>query len=265
MNAVDILINFIADLNDFSVKDFQITLENGQNFSQANETDLQDVFLTWADNGDIIRYILLWFGTCLLFVFKSNTIGMKRYWALMILPLIFYVSFYQVKDLADRSAETYVFVDLVYLIGFVLVLNIISLVFYLATRKFTKGSKLYGFTTLTIPGFIINSIASLGAIYQTIYPPFGLMSFSFLALSQYLIFLGLYCTTAFISYEIKLRQSLYSYAEQTRFFIDTSKSYMQNKIQDKVTSIINNNLVNLREESGIEFYVSTEEAKEYVD
>ena len=79
MNAVDILINFIADLNDFSVKDFQITLENGQNFSQANETDLQDVFLTWADNGDIIRYILLWFGTCLLFVFKSNTIGMKRY------------------------------------------------------------------------------------------------------------------------------------------------------------------------------------------
>jgi hypothetical protein len=79
MNAVDILINFIADLNDFSVKDFQITLENGQNFSQANETDLQDVFLTWADNGDIIRYILLWFDTCLLFVFKSNTIRMKRY------------------------------------------------------------------------------------------------------------------------------------------------------------------------------------------
>jgi hypothetical protein len=169
-----------------------------------------------------------------------------------------------VKDLADRSAETYVFVDLVYLIGFVLVLNIISLVFYLATRKFTKGSKLYGFTTLTIPGFIINSIASLGAIYQTIYPPFGLI-FSFLALSQYLIFLRLYCTTAFISYDIKLRQSLHSYAEQTRFFIDTSKSYMQNKIQNKVTSIINNNLVNLREESGIEFYVSTEEAKEYVD
>ena len=79
MNAVDILINLIADLNDFSVKDFQITLENGQNFSQANETDLQDVFLTWADNGDIIRYILLWFDTYLLFVFKSNIIGMKRY------------------------------------------------------------------------------------------------------------------------------------------------------------------------------------------
>jgi hypothetical protein len=37
MNAVDILINLIADLNDFSVKDFQITLENRQNFSQANK------------------------------------------------------------------------------------------------------------------------------------------------------------------------------------------------------------------------------------
>jgi uncharacterized protein YjiS (DUF1127 family) len=107
------------------------------------------------------------------------------------------------------------------------------------------------------------AIGLYGALYQTMYPPFGLVSYSLYGLSYYLIFFGLYSTVAFISNDTKTRKQLYEYTDQTRFLTDIGRSQIENEIQKEVNSIINNNLNTLEEQSGLSLSMSEEEIKAY--
>jgi hypothetical protein len=260
-NSLFLLFTIIADLGDFSVKDLQISINNGKNFTQSNKSEFHDFILNWSDTLDVIRFFLFWYGTATLFAFRSTTIGKRKYWLIISLPLIFYLSYFQAYH---SFSPEHLLADLFYLHGSVFATNVITLVFYLAIRKFTVNNiTLKNFESIFIIGFVINSIGVYGALYQTMYPPFGLMSYSLYGLSYYLIFIGLYSTTAFISNDTKLRRQLYEYANQTRFLTDIGKAQMIDVIQSEVTSIINNNLETLEEQSGLNLSMSHEEIKGY--
>ena len=97
------------------------------------------------------------------------------------------------------------------------------------------------------------------------YPPFGLVSISFLGLSSYLVFIGIFSASMSVALDSKSRTIIKRSAlDETKFVETIGTSEMEKLIERRVRHMVSRMEVDFKKETGVEPSLSDSEAKDYI-
>ena len=124
----------------------------------------------------------------------------------------------------------------------------------------------YANITLSAIGIMLLSISNQDAgTYLLPYPPFGLPTITFLGISSYLLFVGIYYSSISISVDTALRRTIESSVEeQFKFVSKMGRSQMERAIESRVKGVTKRSAKILEENSGIQTHIEDSEVEEYV-
>jgi hypothetical protein len=107
--------------------------------------------------------------------------------------------------------------------------------FWMVARSISD-TRISDYMKLSAIGIMLLSISNQDAsIYLLPYPPFGLPTITFMGLSSYLLFIGIYYSSISISMNAELRKTIESSVEeQFKFVSKIGTSQMENEIQNRV-------------------------------
>ncbi|HET7148159.1 MAG TPA: hypothetical protein VFI73_06615, partial [Candidatus Nitrosopolaris sp.] len=97
------------------------------------------------------------------------------------------------------------------------------------------------------------------------YPPFGLLTVSFMGLSCYLLLLGVYSSAISVSEDSRLRQLIRTASIKESKLLDSiGTAQMEQEIQRRVIAVTKKNQQRMAEETGIESSLTEYDMKEYL-
>ena len=220
-----------------------------------------------------IAFVLLWTGTVFLLQSYRKKIGRWKYWILMSIPLLYFLSQFQpvvLNFMLSYVSDDPMLFNLVYIImvnasrpiGGVL----FGLAFILVARKL-QNREVKGYLVITGIGFLLLLVSyEAQALITAPFPPLGLLSGSYFGLAAYLIFIGLYSSAVSISQDSRLRASIRRSIElEVRFLGNIGDAEMDHRILDKVLTTSKKFSEVMPEETGVYSSLSDEEIKEYIE
>ena len=220
-----------------------------------------------------IAFVLLWTGTVFLLQSYRKKLGRWKYWILMSIPLLYFLSQFQpvvLNFMLSYVSDDPMLFNLVYIImvnasrpiGGVL----FGLAFILVARKL-QNREVKGYLVITGIGFLLLLVSyEAQALITAPFPPLGLLSGSYFGLAAYLIFIGLYSSAVSISQDSRLRASIRRSVElEIRFLGSIGDAEMDHRILDKVLTTSKKFSQNMPEETGVSSSLSDEEIKEYIE
>jgi hypothetical protein len=192
----------------------------------------------------VSSYIITWVITALLLKDYIIKVGQIKYWFVLSLPLIFYLSQLLVTQfglfIPDDAADNLSFQ--VWFLFFYTPSSLVggilfSIPFLLIMRKLGTTNPLKNFLRITAYGLILFFAAGSATIYHTPYPPFGLLTVAAIGPSAYLIALGVYYSARIISrnrtIEIQLKRS----SDYSQFFANIGSAEMEKSMTEIVEEI----------------------------
>jgi hypothetical protein len=128
-----------------------------------------------------------------------------------------------------------------------------------------NGNFVRDYMTLAAYGVVLFFVSSQNTVAQPTYPPFGVIAASFVGLSAYMMFLGLYSSAISVSQDIKLRQSIRRSAiEEAKFLESIGTAQMEQELQKRVLTIAKKNSDIMSEETGVRPSINEDEMKQYL-
>jgi hypothetical protein len=235
----------------------------------ANYGSVFDIFKAGHVVTSITSFILMWIATVLLLHSYSRRFGRAKYWILVGIPLVYFLSQFQ-----------FVFVDLFtsFRISQPILFGVVYTLFFGATIP--VGGALFGIAFWSVARKLGNNavkrymmIAAYGMMLlfssnQAIglalvpYPPFGLATVSFFGLASFLIFIGIYSSAISVAEDSELRKSIRRYAIQESKILD---SIGMAQIERNVLAFTKRNQYRMVEETGIHSSLSETDMKQYLE
>lgn len=219
-----------------------------------------------------IAFVLLWTATVFLLRSYREKLGRWKYWIIMSIPLLYFLSQFQpvvLNFLLSYVSDDPMLFNLVYVImvdasrpiGGVL----FGLAFILVARRL-QNPEVKGYLVITGIGFLLLVVSYEGqALITAPFPPLGLISASYFGLASYLIFIGLYSSAVSVSQDSKLRASIRrSIDSEVMFLGSIGEAEMDRRILDKVLKTSKQLSQAMPEETGISSSLSDNEIKEYI-
>ncbi len=219
----------------------------------------------------VIAFILTWVSTVLVLRHYSKAVGRTKYWIIVSLPLVYFLTQFQpfLYLFSSYSLEQPFLFATIYTIIFSASKPAGGVLF--AAAFWTIAKKI---GTKELRDYMIISAYGLALIFGSeqaiilvnrIYPPFGLATISFFGLSSYLVLVGIYSSAISISQDSGLRQTIRNFAlKETRLLDSIGTAHMEREIQKRVISLTKQNQERMAEESGIQASLTEEEMKAYV-
>jgi membrane-associated protease RseP (regulator of RpoE activity) len=137
--------------------------------------------------------------------------------------------------------------------------------FLSVARTLRKDSSLRKHMIIAAYGFVLFYIAGSASAAQAAYPPYGIVSVSFIGLSCYLIYIGLYSSAVTVSQDTTLRLSIRkSITDQTKFLDSIGSAHMEQELQSTVLKIAKKHADVLTEKTGVEASMTEGDIKEYM-
>ena len=138
--------------------------------------------------------------------------------------------------------------------------------FLAVARTLNKKSILRTHMIIAVYGFILFYSAGSAMAAQAAYPPYGLVSISFIGMSCYLIYSGLYSSAVIVSQDSNLRQSIKkTVTEQSKFLHSIGSAHMQHELESRVLTIAKKKSDLMEEETGVEPSMTENEIKDYIE
>jgi hypothetical protein len=220
-----------------------------------------------------IAFVLLWTGTVFLLRSYRKKLGGSKYWIIMSIPLLYFLSQFQpvvLNFLLSYVSGDPVLFNLVYIImvnasrpiGGVL----FGLAFIQVARKL-QNQEVKGYIVISGFGFLLLLVSyEAQALITAPFPPLGLLSGSYFGLASYLIFIGLYSSAVSVSHDSRLRSAIRSSIElEVRFIGSIGDAEMDHRILDKVLTTTKKFSKIMPEETGVSSSLSDKEIKEYIE
>ena len=218
---------------------------------------------------NIISYILIWIGTVKLLYPYIRKLGKIKFWAIMVAPMVYYLinfplfvlGFFTPSENSDAMTNIIIFNFAAIFTGI-----IFGVAFLSVAKTLKKDSELRNHMIIAAWGFTLFYIAGSATASQAAYPPYGLASISFVGLSCYLIYSGLYSSAVTVSQDTTLRQSIRrSVTEQSKLLDNIGTAQMEQELQSRVLTIAKKNSDALAEESGVETSMNEDDMKDYLE
>ena len=221
----------------------------------------------------IISFILTWIATVLLLSPYTRKIGRIKYWIIVSLPLVYFLS--QFPSLFLNLFSPLLNTDPVF---YGIVLSVIFIVskaaggilfgiaFWLTARTIDREKVVRQYMIIAAVGFVLLFVSDQAPVLVNApYPPLGLASISFFGLASYMILLGIYSSAISVSEDSKLRQTIRSLtAKDPKLLESIGTAHMEQEIQKRVITITKQNQDRMAEESGIQSSLTEEDMKEYL-
>jgi hypothetical protein len=217
--------------------------------------------------------VLTWGGTIMIIHHNIQRVGKVKFWVLVLLPLIYFLSYfitiyqqiYPDSTVTQAISENFAIPILLGTASVTACGILFGLSFLLIARSISSTSHVREYMLITGFGFMLFFNTGSATVLQAAYPPFGLPNVSFVGLAAYLIFFGLYHSALSIAHDVKLRQLvLDSIIKDSGFLKSIGDAQMMGELEGKILEITKKNSDTLEEKSGEESSMSDEEIKGYV-
>ena len=213
-------------------------------------------------------YILTWIGTVKMLYPYIKKLGKIKFWTIMGVAMVYYLSIFPLFVLGyftpseNVDAMTNI---LIFSLAGLLSGIIFGAAFYSVARTLRRGSDLRNHMIVAAYGFVLFYIAGSASASQAAYPPFGIISVSFIGLSCYLIYAGLYSSAVTVSQDTTLRLSIKkSITDQAKFLHGMGSAHMEQELQSTVMEIAKKHSDVLTEKTGVESSMIESDIKEYM-
>lgn len=237
-------------------------------------------FAVGLNNGytatSILSFILLWLATALLLREYSKRIGMITYWALVSIPLVYFLSqfpvlFFNLFGSLIGSNPTF------YGIVFTLIFSLskitggilFGVAFWTIAKHLPDITVVKSYMVIAAYGFILFYISNQAgsSLFQLggVYPPFGLPTIAVIGFSSYLMLVGIYSSAISVAQDSRLRRVIRKSVQQQSSLLDKiGTAQMQQEIENKVLSTIRSQAENLKSETGIATSLDENEIRDYM-
>jgi hypothetical protein len=189
------------------------------------------------------------------------------FYLLVTIPLLYYLGVFQwivssflVNFDILSTLQVYTF----NIIGSILVRPvggaILGIAFLVVSRK-VHDPNIANYMRLSALGIMLLAISNADArIYLLPYPPFGLVTISFMGISSYLLMVGIYYSAVSSSMNSQIRSMIErSVDKELNFLSNIGRSQMEKEILNRVKLLTERFADNLTEDSGIGINLRTEE------
>ena len=270
--AFSLAVIVIYDVTYLPQKDPHITPQTGVVFPNTLEPgSLLDILFSIYTFLNMISFGLLILGTAILLFHYSKKIGQVKFWVIILLPLVYFISS-SVENLKIYAPTTdaqwfnwYLFSSLNSTAGGIL----FGVAFWTIGKTFNQNSAVKEYLKFAAFGFVLLFISTQASPSGAPYPPYGIITMTFLPLSSHMIFLGLYSTAISISQDIQLRQSIKKVATQDSNLLSSiGTAHMEQEIQrkiDRFKDVVQEEEKELEQKTGIEANIKEEDLKSILE
>ena len=215
-----------------------------------------------------VAYILTWIGTVKMLFPYIKKLGKIKFWIIMGVAMIYYLiefplfvlGYFTPSENVDAMTNVLIFSFAGIMSGI-----IFGAAFLSVARTLRKGSILRNHMIIAAYGFLLFYISGSAMASQAAYPPYGIVSISFIGLSCYLIYTGLYSSAVTVSQDTTLRLSIKkSLDEQAKFLHSVGSAHMEQELQSTVMKIAKKHSDVLTEKTGVESSMTESDIKEYM-
>jgi len=221
----------------------------------------------------ILSYIFVWIASVIVLRDHSYKFGKLGYWTAVGLPIVYFA--FQFSPLilqlfAEYRISEPVLFGLYYTIIFGISQPIggifFGYAFWTAGRKI-DNQRINNFLLLSAVGIILFFTSNQPIILSgLLYPPFGLITNSFLGVASYVLFLGVYFIAISINQDVAIRRMIKrSLKESTSLLGTIAASEMHQQISKKIVKLRGELSEQLDQDVTIDPTLSSDDVKNYID
>jgi hypothetical protein len=218
--------------------------------------------------------MITWVATIAILRHYSPRLGKVKYWVIVGFPLAYFLVqilpfFPNILSLFSYSQTIffllYTFIPLFSrLIGGIL----FGFALWASARNLGKRSAVKDYMIISALGLTLLFVSNQAILLaeNVPYPPFGLVTVSFMGLSSYLLLVGIYSSAISVAEDSKLRQSIRNVVTKESSLLDSiGMAHIEQEIQKKVITVTKQTQYRMTEETGIQPSLTEDDMKEYME
>jgi hypothetical protein len=228
------------------------------------------------DITSIISFITIWLVTIFMLKQYSRNIGKIKFWILVSIPLIFFMTKYEVllyyflydQSLLNIFSSIRINPSINPIVHIVLDSNLqfggvfFAIVFLVIAKKIPNRHQIVNSLIISLIGMmLLFSSKDISTIILPSYPPLGIVGISFIGLASYLLLVGIYSSATIAARDITFRKYLFKKVENDTALLNNI-AYAENEIeiQKNVKSLITYSS-QWQEEQNNQFEINQQELK----
>ncbi len=192
----------------------------------------------------ILSYVITWIITSLLLKDYANKLGKLKYWIILSLPLLFYLSQLLVTQFGlfiprERSDQFsfQIWFSFFYSLSSPIGGILFSIPFFLVIKKINTGKPLQNYLMISAYGLILFFAAGSATVYHTPYPPFGLSTVAVIGPSSYLIAIGIYYSARLIARNRLIENQMRKSEKYSQFLASIGSAEMESAMTEIIEEI----------------------------
>jgi hypothetical protein len=141
-----------------------------------------------------------------------------------------------------------------------------GIAFWIIARRLGDSKIVREYMIISAYGLVLLFVSNQAIVLvDHVYPPFGLVTASFMGLSSYLVLVDIYSSAISVSEDSKLRQSIRKLAlKETKLLDSIGTAQMQGEIESMVLQVAKEQEETLKEQTGVQPSLSEEDMKNYL-
>lgn len=222
----------------------------------------------------ITSFITTWCATIALLKNYIQKTAKFTYWIILTLPLAYFVSQLLVLSLGLLGPiliSNPIFYGILFTIIFALSKPIGGIIFaigfWMIARNIHKDNVIRSYLIISAYGFLLLFTSNQALLLTfTQYPPFGLVTISFVGLSSYLVLVGIYSSAISISQDATLRREIRHLAIRESKLLDSiGTAQMEQEIVKRIVTVAKKHSDSIIEKTGVQPSLSEHDMKQYME
>lgn len=222
----------------------------------------------------ILSFLVTWVATALLLLHYSYKLGRVKYWIILALPLVYFMSQFVAfflnifQPLLQAQPVFYsILITLLFTLSKPIGGILFGVAFWTVARSVSHNNVVRNYMIISAYGFVLLFASNQAIVLVTApYPPFGLATISFIGLSSYLVVAGIYSSAISVSLDIGLRKTIRkSVTDQAKLLDSIGTAQMEQELQSRVLTITKETSDKMEEETGVEASMTEEDMKQYLN
>jgi hypothetical protein len=221
----------------------------------------------------IASFIITWCATVGLLKNYTHKMPKFIYWLILIVPLAYFVSqflifsFGLIRPLLILNPTFYgILFTIIFTLSKPIGGIIFGIGFWLIARNIQKDNVVRRYLVISAYGFLLLFVSNQALVLTfTQYPPFGLVTISFVGLSSYLVLLGIFSSAISISQDANLRREIRRLAITESKLLDSiGQAQIEEQVRRRVLHMTRLSKSDV-EEAGIPSALDEEDVNRYVE
>jgi hypothetical protein len=208
-------------------------------------SELSNSFGTTLDIISILSFVSVWIASGILLSTYSRRLGKIRYWAIITIPLIYFLFPFEIyfvnifQSLLVSSPELYGLINVLVLSAPKQIGALFFSLAFIAASSMVANQLVQKYLLISAIGMatLFGSI-EIDTLLYAVYPPFGLVTISFMPIGAYLLFNGIFASATFVARDKALRKEFHKTAMSQLSLLKTiGVSQMESELLKSYKSI----------------------------